>query len=152
MARPHSRPAIPDAPMSRAAETSGRRPLAVSLLISLRPGQWTKNLIVFAGLVFSLKLFEPGAILTSIEAFVIFCALSGIVYLFNDVMDRESDRRHPTKCRRPIAAGDLPVSVALAAAGAHRRTRPSARHSRWVGDSGPWLPDTWRCRRSIRVR
>lgn len=103
--------------MSRAAETSGRRPLAVSLLISLRPGQWTKNLIVFAGLVFSLKLFEPGAILTSIEAFVIFCALSGIVYLFNDVMDRESDRRHPTKCRRPIAAGDLPVSVALTAAG-----------------------------------
>jgi 4-hydroxybenzoate polyprenyltransferase len=103
--------------MSRAAETSGRRPLAVSLLISLRPGQWTKNLIVFAGLVFSLKLFEAGAILTSIEAFVIFCALSGIVYLFNDVMDRESDRRHPTKCRRPIAAGDLPVSVALTAAG-----------------------------------
>jgi 4-hydroxybenzoate polyprenyltransferase len=102
--------------MSRAADTSGRRPLAISLLISLRPGQWTKNLIVFAGLVFSLKLFEPRAIATAIEAFVIFCALSGIVYLINDVMDRESDRRHPTKCRRPIAAGDLPVSVALGAA------------------------------------
>jgi hypothetical protein len=107
MARPHSRPAISDAPMSRSTDTSGRRPLAISLLLSLRPGQWTKNLIVFAGLVFSLKLFEPGAILTSIEAFAVFCALSGIVYLFNDVMDRESDRRHPTKCRRPIAAGDL---------------------------------------------
>jgi len=103
--------------MSRVADTSGRRPLLVSLLVSLRPGQWTKNLIVFAGLVFSLKLFEPPAILTAIEAFVIFCALSGLVYLINDVMDRESDRRHPTKCRRPIAAGDLPVSVALSAAG-----------------------------------
>ena len=103
--------------MSRAADTSGRRSLLVSLLVSLRPGQWTKNLIVFAGLVFSLKLFEPPAIVTAIEAFVIFCALSGIVYLINDVMDRESDRRHPTKCRRPIAAGDLPVSVALGAAG-----------------------------------
>jgi 4-hydroxybenzoate polyprenyltransferase len=117
MARSHSRPAISEAPMSRVADTSGRRPLLVSLLVSLRPGQWTKNLIVFAGLLFSLKLFEPRAILTAIEAFVIFCALSGIVYLINDVMDRESDRRHPTKCRRPIAAGDLPVSVALGAAG-----------------------------------
>jgi 4-hydroxybenzoate polyprenyltransferase len=117
MARPHTRPAISEAPMSRAADTSGRRSLLVSLLVSLRPGQWTKNLIVFAGLLFSLQLFEPRAILTAIEAFVIFCALSGIVYLINDVMDRESDRRHPTKCRRPIAAGDLPVSVALGAAG-----------------------------------
>ena len=87
MARPHSRPAISEAPTSRAADTSGHRPLLVSLLVSLRPGQWTKNLIVFAGLVFSLKLFEPRAILTAIEAFVIFCALSGIVYLINDVMD-----------------------------------------------------------------
>ena len=103
--------------MRPTADTSGRRSLLVSLLVSLRPGQWTKNLIVFAGLVFSLKLFEPPAILTAIEAFVIFCALSGLVYLINDVMDRESDRRHPTKCRRPIAAGDLPVSVALSAAG-----------------------------------
>ena len=116
MARPTSRPAIPDAPMSRAAVTSERRPLAVSLLVSLRPGQWTKNLVVFAGLLFSLQLFEPRAIITAVEAFVIFCALSGIVYLINDVMDRESDRRHPTKSLRPIAAGELPVPVALGAA------------------------------------
>jgi 4-hydroxybenzoate polyprenyltransferase len=116
MARPNSNPAIPDAPMTRTAVTSGHRPLAVSLLISLRPGQWTKNLFVFAGLLFSLKLFEPTAILTSLEAFLVFCALSGVVYLLNDVMDRETDRRHPTKCTRPIAAGDLPVPVALVAA------------------------------------
>jgi 4-hydroxybenzoate polyprenyltransferase len=116
MARSHSRPAIADAPMSRVADTSGHRSLAVSLLVSLRPGQWTKNLFVFAGLLFSLKLFDPRAILTAVEAFGIFCALSGVVYLLNDVMDREIDRRHPTKCRRPIAAGDLPVSAALTAA------------------------------------
>jgi 4-hydroxybenzoate polyprenyltransferase len=116
MARPTSRPAIPDAPMSRSAAASERRSLAVSLLVSLRPGQWTKNLFVFAGLLFSLKLFEPRAIATAVEAFVIFCALSGIVYLLNDVLDRESDRRHPAKCTRPIAAGDLSVAAALAAA------------------------------------
>jgi 4-hydroxybenzoate polyprenyltransferase len=116
MARPHSHSAISDAPMSRVTDTSGHRSLAVSLLVSLRPGQWTKNLFVFAGLLFSLKLFEARAILTAVEAFVIFCALSGVVYLLNDVMDREIDRRHPTKCRRPIAAGELPVSAALIAA------------------------------------
>jgi 4-hydroxybenzoate polyprenyltransferase len=116
MARPTSRPAISDAPMSRSMDTSGRRPLAISLLISLRPGQWTKNLFVFAGLLFSLKLFEPRAIASAVGAFLIFCALSGIVYLLNDVMDRDSDRRHPTKRNRPIAAGDLSVAAALAAA------------------------------------
>jgi 4-hydroxybenzoate polyprenyltransferase len=116
MARPTSRPAIPDAPMRRTTATSERRPLAVSLLISLRPSQWTKNLFVFAGLLFSLKLFEPRAILTSLEAFAVFCALSGVVYLINDVLDRDSDRRHPTKSRRPIAAGDLSAPLALAAA------------------------------------
>jgi len=103
--------------MSSVAETSGRRSLGASLLISLRPQQWTKNLIVFAGLLFSMKLFEPAAVITAVEAFVIFCALSGVVYLVNDVMDRDSDRRHPTKSRRPIAAGDLPVSMALSVAG-----------------------------------
>ena len=103
--------------MSRTAEISGRHPYAVNLLISLRPAQWTKNLLVFAGLVFAKKLFDPAAVLTAVEAFIIFCALSGVVYLVNDVMDRESDRRHPTKSRRPIAAGDLPVSAALVAAG-----------------------------------
>jgi 4-hydroxybenzoate polyprenyltransferase len=116
MARPHSQPAIPDAPMTRVAETSGRRPYTASLVVSLRPAQWTKNLLVFAGLVFAMKLFEPAAIATSIEAFVIFCALSGVVYLVNDVLDRETDRQHPIKSQRPIATGDLPVSAALSAA------------------------------------
>jgi 4-hydroxybenzoate polyprenyltransferase len=116
MARPHSHPAISDAPMSSITAASGRRSYAVTLLISLRPAQWTKNLIVFAGLLFAIKLFDLSALITAIEAFVIFCALSGVVYLVNDVMDRESDVRHPTKSRRPIASGELSVSAALAAA------------------------------------
>src|SRR5262245_43544854 len=115
MARPHPHPATSDIPRVGSSGSSERRSAAASLLISLRPAQWTKNLIVFAGLVFSMKLFDPAAVLMAAEAFVIVCARSGVVYLINDVMDRESDRLHPTKRQRPIAAGDLPVSVAVAA-------------------------------------
>jgi 4-hydroxybenzoate polyprenyltransferase len=101
-----------------AAEVSRRRSTAINLLISVRPGQWTKNLLVFAALIFAVKLFEPEAIARSAEAFAIFCALSGVVYLVNDVADRENDRRHPLKSRRPIAAGALSVATALTAAAA----------------------------------
>jgi len=89
-----------------------------SLVVSLRPGQWTKNLFVFAGLLFSKQLFDPVAVAQASAAFVIFCALSGVVYLVNDVVDRESDARHPIKARRPIAAGHLSPSTALGAAAA----------------------------------
>ena len=88
------------------------RSLAFNLLISLRPGQWTKNLLVFAGLLFAKRLFDPAAVADAMAAFTIFCALSGAVYLVNDILDREIDRRHPTKARRPIASGALPVAVA----------------------------------------
>ena len=100
--------AVPDTP---ATKVSGR-PLAIGLLVSLRPSQWTKNLIVFAALIFGGKLFDWRSVLLSTEAFVIFCALSGVVYLVNDIADRESDRQHPLKRHRPIAAGALPVSAA----------------------------------------
>ncbi|CAN5735813.1 decaprenyl-phosphate phosphoribosyltransferase [soil metagenome] len=89
------------------------RPLAVSLVLSLRPSQWTKNLIVFAGLIFGQRLLDPGAIFYSAAAFAVFCALSGAVYLINDVADREADRQHPLKQVRPIASGDVPVSSAV---------------------------------------
>src|SRR2546421_1896908 len=105
--------AMPDA---RPAEASGL-PIALHLLIALRPAQWTKNLLVFAGLLFGMQLFVPSAVLRAVAAFVIFCALSGAVYLMNDIADRESDRRHPLKMRRPIASGALPVSTAATAAG-----------------------------------
>src|SRR5688572_14375180 len=95
---------------------SDRRSLALNLLISLRPAQWTKNLLVFAALVFAEKLFEVRSLALSVAAFVIFCALSGVVYLINDIADRHIDRQHPLKRRRPIAAGTLPVGVAAATA------------------------------------
>ena len=82
----------------------------------MRPEQWTKNLIVFAALVFGRRLFDPAAVGLSLAAFLIFCAVSGVVYLINDVGDRDVDRLHPLKQRRPIAAGELSVSVALTAA------------------------------------
>lgn len=91
------------------------RPIALHLLASLRPGQWTKNLLVFAGILFGRRLLDAGAVVDAVSAFAVFCALSGVVYLVNDVSDRESDRQHPLKARRPIASGELPAPVAVAA-------------------------------------
>jgi 4-hydroxybenzoate polyprenyltransferase len=121
MARSTSSPmAVPDTPVdgtNRTSQVSGR-PAVLNLLLSLRPSQWTKNLLVFAALIFAehQKLFDVRAVITAVEAFAVFCLLSGVVYLINDVMDQDSDRRHPLKSQRPIAAGALPVATALAAA------------------------------------
>ena len=93
-----------------------RRSLALHLLYSLRPGQWSKNLVVFAGLLFGRRLFDAEAVLAAMGAFVVFCVLSGVVYLVNDVADRDTDRLHPLKAHRPIASGALPVSLAIYAA------------------------------------
>src|SRR4029453_10583347 len=73
-------------------------------------------LLVFAALIFAVELGKRRAVLAAMAAFAIFCILSGVVYLINDVMDRESDRRHPLKRRRPIASGTLSVGTALGAA------------------------------------
>jgi 4-hydroxybenzoate polyprenyltransferase len=92
------------------------RPLALSLVLSLRPSQWTKNLIIFGALGFGERLLDGPSVLQAIAAFAIFCALSGVVYLINDIADREADRSHPLKQHRPIASGELPVGVAATAA------------------------------------
>jgi 4-hydroxybenzoate polyprenyltransferase len=92
------------------------RPIS-ALIRSLRPRQWTKNFIVFFGLIFSEQLGNPDAVLRASLAFLIFCALSGVVYLINDIRDREADRMHPTKSQRPIASGALGVETAGLAAG-----------------------------------
>ena len=90
-----------------------------ALLAALRPHQWTKNLLVFAALVFAKKFLGPEAghfIFLSVAAFAVFCAASSACYLLNDVVDAEADRRHPLKRLRPVASGALPASRALGAA------------------------------------
>jgi 4-hydroxybenzoate polyprenyltransferase len=98
-------------------------PLVVALLKGLRPKQWIKNLLVFAGLVFTLnerwRFFSPEMwryLSRSTAAFVIFSLVSSTVYLLNDVRDVDRDRRHPTKRNRPVASGALPARVAVATA------------------------------------
>jgi len=88
----------------------------IPLLASLRPKQWTKNFLVFAGLIFAPKLRDPEAVQSALLAFVVFCALSSVVYLINDVQDREGDRLHPQKRHRPIASGTLSPQMAIGAA------------------------------------
>ena len=93
------------------------RSVALNLLVSFRPEQWTKNVIVFAGLLFGRELFRFRSLAVTVAAFGIFCALSSVIYIINDVADREADRRHPLKSQRPIASGALGSGVALLAAG-----------------------------------
>src|SRR5260370_41973035 len=78
--------------------------MLAAVLTSLRPRQWVKNLFVFAGVVFAQQIFTP-LVWRAAAAFVIFCGLSGAIYLFNDVADVDKDRLHPPKKQRPIAAG-----------------------------------------------
>jgi 4-hydroxybenzoate polyprenyltransferase len=87
-----------------------------ALFKTMRPKQWHKNVFVYAALVFDVKLFQVEALARATAAFVLFCLISSTVYIINDVMDREQDRLHPTKRLRPIPAGKLSVSTALAAA------------------------------------
>ena len=86
--------------------------LLKAVLASLRPRQWVKNLFVLAGLVFAQKLLTP-LVWPALAAFALFCALSGAVYLFNDVADRDQDRLHPQKRLRPVASGALGTRPAL---------------------------------------
>lgn len=84
----------------------------MAVAASLRPRQWTKNLFVFAGVIFSQQLLTPRVWLAA-AAFAIFCFLSGAIYLVNDVADAGKDRLHPTKQHRPVASGALSRSTAL---------------------------------------
>ena len=101
---------------AESAPAPARSTLAL-LLVSLRPEQWTKNLIVFAAALFGGRLLEPQALALAVGTFFVFCALSGAVYLFNDLTDRQADQRHPLKRRRPIASGALGGTEAAVLAG-----------------------------------
>jgi 4-hydroxybenzoate polyprenyltransferase len=86
------------------------------LIKTMRPDQWTKNLVLFAGLLFAGGLGTRALVLHATWGFLAFCALSGATYIFNDLMDVRRDREHPVKKLRPLAAGKLPMGLAAAAA------------------------------------
>jgi 4-hydroxybenzoate polyprenyltransferase len=99
-------------------ELPPRRSLARAALIALRPRQWTKNLLLFAGIVFAAKLGDWWRWLDALAAFAAYCAASSAAYLVNDVRDAPHDRAHPTKRMRPIARGELSPRLACWLAGA----------------------------------
>ena len=100
------RPAAAEMPPPAPPPTPRRSP-ATALLVAMRPGEWVKNLLVFAGLVFSRQFDELDPLAAALLTFVAFCAVSSAGYLLNDLRDVEHDRRHHEKRRRPIAAGEL---------------------------------------------
>ncbi len=89
---------------------------AIALLKTMRPKQWTKNGVIFAALVFDQKIFNIPYLLLSIGGFLLFCLISGVVYIINDLVDLENDRQHPRKRLRPLAAGEISPRTALIAA------------------------------------
>jgi 4-hydroxybenzoate polyprenyltransferase len=82
----------------------------------MRPRQWAKNVLIFAGLIFDRQLTTPNAFQRTFLGFALFCLLTSGVYLINDLIDLKADRRHPSKKRRPLAAGTLPIPLAIGAA------------------------------------
>ena len=90
--------------------------MLIALIKTMRPSQWTKNLVIFVPLVFDEKLFQIEPLTRTLIGFVMLCLISGAVYLINDLVDIEKDRQHPTKRNRPLASGQLSKSVATAAA------------------------------------
>jgi 4-hydroxybenzoate polyprenyltransferase len=85
----------------------------LAFLENLRPRQWTKNLILFAGVIFAQLFDDPAFLLRAFCGFLVFCLASGTVYILNDISDVELDRLHPYKRLRPIASGRLPVRLAV---------------------------------------
>ncbi len=99
-----------------ASRTQPEAALLVAVVQSLRPKQWSKNLLVFVGLTFTYNLRNESMLAAAVGAFIVFCALSSAGYLWNDLRDRPADRLHPAKKQRPIASGRLPARIAAAVA------------------------------------
>ncbi|MGH2485491.1 MAG: decaprenyl-phosphate phosphoribosyltransferase [Ktedonobacterales bacterium] len=103
------RSAAPDAPLSAPVRGASR---LLALLQGMRPRQWTKNLLLFAGVTFAGRLLDPTAIVRATLAFALFCLLAGTTYLINDLADMRADQLHPTKRFRALASGRLPIRSA----------------------------------------
>ncbi len=116
---------VTDAAEESGVSTSSARPSATepqaplregkALVRACRPRQWLKNVFVAAAPIAAGALLEADVLVGTLVAFVVFCAAASSIYLLNDLLDVEADRRHPTKCRRPIAAGELNATVAQVA-------------------------------------
>jgi len=104
-------------PVSQVVELPPRRSAARAALLALRPRQWSKNVLAFAGIVFAAKLGDAARWGEAVAAFAAYCSISSAAYLVNDVRDLEEDRRHPLKQQRPIARGELSPRAALVLAG-----------------------------------
>ncbi|MBN1303852.1 MAG: decaprenyl-phosphate phosphoribosyltransferase [Anaerolineales bacterium] len=87
-----------------------------AILKTMRPKQWAKNVFLLAAVVFDRKLTNPEAMLHTVLGVIAFSLVASVVYIVNDIADREADRQHPTKRNRPIASGRLPTPAAWAAA------------------------------------
>ncbi len=87
--------------------------MGMAFLENLRPRQWTKNLLLFAGVIFARELGNSACLWRAVFGAIVFCFASGAIYVFNDIADRELDRLHPTKKNRPIASNRLPVPLAV---------------------------------------
>ncbi len=95
--------------------------ILTALLRTMRPKQWTKNVFIFAAVVFDSKIFAPGPFFAtpfgkSLLGFVVLCLISSTIYIVNDIADVEADRQHPKKKYRPIPSGQLPIPIATTAA------------------------------------
>lgn len=104
-----------DTVQAKLTPATAPRQLAL-LLKTMRPKQWTKNVFVWAALLFDEKLFRADPFLRTLMTFVLFCLISGVVYIINDLVDLEKDRRHPKKRGRPLASGALDSRLAIVAA------------------------------------
>ena len=102
---------------SRHAATANGPVSQLKLFVrTMRLKQWTKNVFVWAALVFDVKLFQQEPFIRTLVTFILFCLISSAVYVINDLVDIEKDRRHPTKCNRPLASGALRKNVAIGVA------------------------------------
>jgi len=84
-----------------------------SLIKTMRPHQWIKNILIYVPLVFDRKLTHVPSLIRTTTGFILFCLVASVVYIINDIADLEADRNHPEKRNRPLASGDLPISVAV---------------------------------------
>src|SRR4028119_1510571 len=100
---------------SENTQRPGTASIPLLILKTMRPKQWIKNVLLFAGLLFALKFTDVNAILKALAAFALFCLFSSCVYLINDIRDRDKDSLNPRTAKRPIASGALPWQIAAGA-------------------------------------